>query len=66
MDVLHDRCAGIDVHKDLIVACRWIVTRGTIDKETRSFGATTRELQELAAWLRVKEVVGVAMWERGV
>ena len=46
MDTLHERCAGIDVHKNLIVACRWVVTGGTVDKEIKSFGATTRELQE--------------------
>ena len=66
MDVLHERCAGIDVHKDLIVACRWIVTGGTVDKETRSFGATTRELQELAAWLKEKEIIELAMESTGV
>lgn len=66
MDVLHERCAGIDVHKNLIVACRWIVTGGTVDKETRSFGATTRELHELAAWLREKEIVEIAMESTGV
>jgi len=66
MDVLHERCAGIDVHKNLIVACRWVVTGGTVDKETRSFGATTRELQELAVWLREKEIVEIAMESTGV
>lgn len=66
MDVLHERCAGIDVHKNLIVACCWIVTRGTVDKETRSFGATTRELQELGTWLREKEIVEIAMESTGV
>lgn len=66
MDVLHERCAGIDVHKNLIVACRLITTGGTVDKETRSFGATTRELQELGAWLREKEIVEIAMESTGV
>lgn len=66
MDVLHERCAGIDVHKNLIVACRWIVTGGTVDKDTKSFGATTRELQELAAWLREKDIVEIAMESTGV
>src|SRR4028119_535246 len=66
MDVLHERYAGIDVHKNLIVACRWIVIGGTVDKETRSFGATTRELQELAVWLREKEIVEIAMESTGV
>lgn len=66
MDVLHARCAGIDVHKKLIVACRWVVTGGTVDKEIKSFGATTRELQELATWLREKEIVEIAMESTGV
>lgn len=48
MDRLYDKCCGIDVHKKLIVACFKKGNR----QEVREFGATTRELLELADWLK--------------
>lgn len=47
MEQIYDKCCGIDVHKKLMVAC---FLHGR-EKETREFGATTRELLELAQWL---------------
>lgn len=47
MEKIYDKCCGIDVHKKLMVAC---FLHGK-EKETREFGATTRELLELAQWL---------------
>ena len=47
MEKIYDSCCGIDVHKKLIVAC---FLNGR-KQEVREFGATTRELLELAAWL---------------
>ena len=48
MDKIYDKCCGIDVHKKLIVAC----FRCGRKQEVREFGATTRELLELADWLK--------------
>lgn len=48
MDRIYDNCCGIDVHKKLIVAC----FRKGNRQEVREFGATTRELLELADWLQ--------------
>ena len=48
MDKIYDKCCGIDVHKKLIVAC----FRCGRKQEIREFGATTRELLELADWLK--------------
>ena len=48
MDKVYDKCCGIDVHKKLIVAC----FRKGSKQELRNFGATTRELLELANWLQ--------------
>ena len=48
MDKIYDKCCGIDVHKKLIVAC----FRCGKKQEVREFGATTRELLELADWLK--------------
>ena len=48
MDKVYDKCCGIDVHKKLIVAC----FREGNKQEIREFGATTRELLEMADWLK--------------
>ena len=48
MEKVYDKCCGIDVHKKLIVAC----FRQGNKQEVRDFGATTRELLELADWLK--------------
>ena len=48
MDKVYDKCCGIDVHKKLIVVC----FRKGNKQEVRDFGATTRELLELAEWLK--------------
>lgn len=47
MKKVYDNCCGIDVHKKLMVAC-FIYGR---EQELREFGATTKELLELADWL---------------
>ena len=48
MDRVYENCCGIDVHKKLIVAC---FKQGS-KQELREFGATTRELLEMADWLK--------------
>ena len=57
MDKIYDKCCGIDVHKKLIVAC----FRCGKKQEVREFGATTRELLELADWLKEGGCEMVAM-----
>ena len=58
MEKIYDICCGIDVHKKLIVAC---LRKGNRQGETREFGATTRELLELADWLKDNGCEIVAM-----
>ncbi|HEV2459034.1 MAG TPA: transposase [Ktedonobacterales bacterium] len=51
MDIVFERCAGIDVHKRSVVVCR--LTRdaqGTRIAETQTFGTTTGELLRLSDW----------------
>jgi len=51
-DFLYRRCCGLDVHNDTIAAfVRWIEEGGESCKESRVFGTTTQELQQLAAWM---------------
>lgn len=62
MEVLYERCCGLDVHKKVVVAC--IMTPE--GKEVRSFGAMTRDLLEMADWLLSKGCTHVAMESTGV
>ncbi len=51
MEVSYSHCAGLDVHKKLVVACcLWLTESGKLEKETRSFGTTTEELLSLSSW----------------
>ncbi|PSR21928.1 MAG: IS110 family transposase [Sulfobacillus acidophilus] len=61
MDVVFPRCAGLDVHKKSVVACVAIRGGGTVSKEVRTFGTTTRQLHALRAWLQESGVTQVAM-----
>ena len=62
MDMLYSRCAGIDVHKKMVVVCCRIVDpTGAITKETRTFSTMTADLLALADWLASLEVTHVAM-----
>ncbi len=65
MEVLHPRCAGLDVHKDTVVAAVRCVTP-PIHHEVQSFGTTTRGLFALADWLSSHGCSHVAMEATGV
>lgn len=65
MQVLYPRCAGLDVHKDTVVACVRCVTAPEAH-EVRTFGTTTRELLELSDWLESFGCTHVAMEATGV
>jgi len=60
--VVHERCAGLDVHKSSVVACV-LLPEG---KELRTFGTLTRQLEQLAEWLRSLDVRVAAMESSGV
>ena len=67
MDVLREKCAGLDVHRSVIVACVLVSTAGgRITKEVRSFAAIASGLAELAAWLSGFGVSHVGMEGTGV
>jgi transposase len=51
MDLLHPLCAGLDVHKDTVVACVRRVIDNKVKREVRTFGTTTGELLALSDWL---------------
>src|SRR3954465_12938589 len=66
MDLLHPLCAGLDVHKDTVVACLRRAVDGRIEREVRTFGTTTRELLELSDWLASEGCRHVALEATGV
>ena len=66
MEVVYPRCAGLDVHKKLIVACARVSERGRIVREKERFGTTTAELMRLAEWLSAHLVTHAAMESTGV
>jgi transposase len=66
MEVIHPRCAGLDVHKETVVACVRRAQGRKVSREVRSFGTSTRELLRLLEWLQSEEVTHVAMEATGV
>ena len=67
MDTMHPICAGLDAHKDTVVACvRWLDHRQRPQREVKTFGTTTPDLLELLDWLQAHQVPVVAMESTGV
>ena len=66
MEIIHERVAGLDVHKAMIVACVRLTVNGKVGRECRTFGTTTAALLELLAWLRESGCTHVAMEATGV
>lgn len=62
MQVVHERCCGLDVHKETVMACV-ITPEG---KEIRTFSTMTNSLLKLADWLSERGVTHVAMESSGV
>ena len=67
MDVMIERCAGLDVHKRTVVATiRSSSPTGGRVSVTRSWSTTTAGLRDLETWLGVAGVTHVAMESTGV
>ena len=66
MDILHPRCAGLDVHRDSVVVCARLIHRGRVEQHVETFGTTTSELERLSLWLSGHGVTHVAMEATGV
>jgi len=60
-EVYYERCAGIDVHKKLLVVCLRIGRK----TEVREFGTLTHEIREIVAWLKANSCQMVAMESTG-
>jgi transposase len=66
MQVMYQRCAGIDVHLRFLVVCLSIVEAGERRKEIRSFRNETVDLLALRAWLLQEGCTHVGMESTGV
>ena len=66
MEVLYPHCAGLDVHKDTVVACQRHMANGTVKREVRTFGTTTKDLLALSEWLASQGCTHIAMEATGV
>ncbi|MDO8690819.1 MAG: IS110 family transposase [Dehalococcoidia bacterium] len=62
MQVVHERCSGVDVHKKTLLAS--VITPER--QETRTFGTMTKQLLEMADWFSENGVTHVAMESTGV
>ncbi len=63
VEVIYERCCGIDVHKNMIMACVFVSVR---KKEIRQFGTMTDDILELCQWLKDNNCQVVAMESTGV
>jgi transposase len=66
MEVVFKLCAGLDVHKKMIVACVRLSSSEGVRSVVKRFGTTFAELEALAAWLAGFGITHVAMESTGV
>jgi transposase len=66
VEVLYPQCAGLDVHKDSVVACARLQEGAVVQQEVATFGTTTTALIALADWLKERKVTHVAMEATGI
>jgi transposase len=66
MEIMHERVAGLDVHKTMIVACVRIMVEGKIKRECQTFETSTASLTALLDWLTASGCTHVAMEATGV
>jgi transposase len=66
MDIIHERVAGLDVHKDTVVACARLASGSKATRECRTFETTTEGLVALLDWLISCGCSAVAMEATGV
>ena len=67
MEVVYERCCGLDIHKQTVLACVVVPGAGKQpQKEVRTFKTMTADLLELADWLTSEGVTHVALESTGV
>lgn len=66
MEVLHAHCAGLDVHKESVVACVRHMVDSKVTTGVKTFKTTTQELMALSEWLLGEGVTHIAMEATGI
>ena len=66
MDVLIDRCAGLDVHQATVVATVRVPGPAGRESHTETFGTMAADLLALREWLQAYGVTHVALESTGV
>ena len=66
MEVMYPRCAGLDVHKETVVACVRLAAGSDTSHVVRTFATTTADLIVLSEWLEENGCTHVAMEATGV
>ena len=67
MQVIYPRCAGLDVHKKMVVGCILLKKdTGAVQKFIRTFATMTADLLALDQWLRSLQIEHLALESTGV
>lgn len=62
MEVVYERCCGIDVHKKIIVACFKVAGK---KQQLKEFGTMTQDIKDMVDWLQLEDCQMVAMESTG-
>lgn len=67
MQVVYERCCGLDVHKRTVVACVLVTPPdGHVQRDVRTFGTMTADVLALSDWLSARGISVLAMESTGV
>jgi transposase len=66
MKILFQRCAGLDVHKEVVVACTRVMQGRQLHYDVETFETTTAGLLRLGDWLDEHDCTHAAMEATGV
>jgi transposase len=66
MELLYPHCAGLDLHKETVVACIRHMVNNAVTTLVKTFKTTTQELMVLSDWLSAEGVTHIAMEATGV
>ena len=65
MQVIHPRCAAVDVHKKHVTVWTRIARGSKVEREFRTYGTHTGQLMQLADWLHGAKITHVVMESTG-
>jgi transposase len=66
MEEIYEKCCGLDVHRDSITACIMIGFGNQKRKFIKTFSTFTKDIRELAKWLKSYDICHVAVESTGI